>query len=155
MTRQARLLAALLGLWGGAFAWTQSTRPERRRVERLTHTGEPRDVATAPFAWPDRPPVRDEDRAVRRDLFAVAAPAGTTTMAPTPRPAAIAPALRYVGFVADGGGRRVFLSGSNGVVAVAEGDVLAGGWRIERIDAERVSLRNVVEDAQVDIGREP
>lgn len=157
MSRQARLLFGLLGLWGGAFAWSQSTRPEQRRVARLTYTGEARAVPSqSAFSWPEAVAIRAEDRVVRRDLFAsrvAAAPA--TPSATIARVPPAAPPLRYVGFVADGGGRRVFLAGTAGVLTVAEGDVLPGGWRVERIEAERVSLRSVVEDVQVDIRRDP
>lgn len=92
---------------------------------------------------------------VRRDLFAAIAPrtASTAPVAPAPRPAPVPPALRYVGFVADGAGRRVLLSGTSGVVQVTEGDVLPGGWRIDRIEAERILVRSLFEDSIAEIPR--
>lgn len=159
MTRQVQFLIALIGLWGGVFALGQSARPERRRVARLTHTGAavPRAM-TSDVEWPPTTAVRAEDAVVHRDLFARRA-ATAPAMRSTPPSATVAvvgaapPSLRYIGFVADGGGRRVLLAGSAGVLAVGEGDFLAGGWRVEAIHAERVVLKSLTGEERAEIER--
>ena len=156
MSRQAQLLFALAGLWGGAFAWNRAAMPEQRRVAKLTHTGVPSHEAGPVLEWPDRASLVAGDRNVTRDLFASPArnsPA-TPEASPSPAPTLTAPALRYVGFVADGSGRKVLLSGEGGIRAVSEGDIVPGGWRLERIESDRVVVRDVVSGNEATIPRD-
>ena len=152
MTRQAQLLAALVGLWGGAFAWNRAAVPRQERVARLTHTGG-RPVEVAAPAWPERPTLRAEDRVVVRDLFTVPKQVVATLPAASPMPAPAAAPWKYVGFVADGSGRKVLLSGEGGITSAAEGDLLPGGWRLERIETEAIVVKNVVTNSETNIPR--
>lgn len=156
MSRQAQLVFALAGLWGGAFAWNRAAMPRQERVARLTHTGAPAAAPELPLAWPDRVRPARDDRKVVRDLFATPATvrAATPEVSATPLPTPQAPTLRYVGFVADGSGRKVLLSGVDGIRAASEGDVLSGGWRLERIEAEQVVLRDMVTGTEATVPRD-
>ena len=162
MNRPAQLLLALAGLWGGAFAWNRAAMPHRERVPRLTYTGErePAGPSTTLPAWPDRHPPDPDLVRVQRDLFApstartVARPRITSTPEPVPVPSATPPPWRYVGFVADGSGRKVLVSGEGGVRAVAEGDLLPGGWKVQRIEAGRIVLQDTVSRIEATISRD-
>lgn len=156
MSRQAQLVFALAGLWGGAFAWNRAAMPRQERVARLTYAGAPAEAPAPPLAWPERARPGSEDRKVVRDLFAMPTAARTPLAVPaaSPTPTPPTPALRYVGFVADGSGRKVLLSGADGIRAVSEGDVLPGGWRLERIEPDRVVVRDVVSGTEATIPRD-
>lgn len=159
MTRTAQLLFALLGLWGGAFAWNRTAMPRQERVARLTYTeGQhaAEDSASKTIGWPDRGAVTTVDRRVSRDLFrrrTAAVVMRTPEATPTPTATSATAAWRYVGFVADGSGRKILLSGEGGVASVGEGDLLPGGWRLERIEAESVVIRDVVSGTETIIPR--
>jgi hypothetical protein len=155
VSRQAQLVFALAGLWGGAFAWNRAAMPRQERVAQLTFTGSPRATPAPLLVWPvPVGPSADEQRVVR-DLFAasrkepVASPVSTPTGTPAPPP------FRYVGFVADGSGRKVLLSTSEGVRAVSEGDLLTGGWKLERVEADHVVIREVITGREAEVPRDP
>ena len=164
MRREARVLAGLLGLWGGAFAWTEAVRtPPQHAERRFTATTVPRASAgTAPPSW--QPVVfQDAERVVERNLFEqhrekprpqpAATPIAVSSAAP--EPSLPPPAFRYVGFVADGNGRKVLLAGESGVRPASEGDLLEGGWRVEKITAEQIELTHLGDGRAASIPRTP
>ena len=164
MRREARVLAGLVGLWGGAFAWTEAVRTPPQHAERRFTADSARRVPADPVPPPWSPiEFRSNERVVARDLFAgerqrSPAPTGTSPVAATtatPAPSLPAPSFRYVGFVADGNGRKVLLAGDSGVRPVSEGDVLEGGWRVERITAEQIELTHLGDGRAASIPRTP
>lgn len=157
MSRQVQLVFALAGLWGGAFAWNRAAMPQQERVAQLTNTGATRNAPQRALVWPQAVPLAAADRRVARDLFAVrVAEASTPAPAQSPvgTPLPVAPPFRYVGFVADGAGRKVLLSTPEGVRAVAEGDLLTGGWILQRVEAERIVVRDAVSGSESIVPRD-
>lgn len=158
MNRQVQVVFALAGLWGGAFAWNRSAMPHQERIARLIHTGAPVAETSVLLSWPERVPPAETERRVIRDLFVSGGRAAPTAViaaaTSTPLPAPTPPVVRYVGFVADGAGRKVLLSGPAGIRAVAEGDLVGGGWRLERIESDRVVVRELETGIEAEVVRD-
>jgi hypothetical protein len=96
---------------------------------------------------PARPRLSGE---VRRDLFAGPPPAVRHAPAVVPKPEAPAFPYRYAGrFEERGGAPRMFLQKGNELVAIEQGEMLDGAWRIDAVSAERIDVTFVPGEQQL------
>ncbi|HEX6156088.1 MAG TPA: hypothetical protein VFZ54_08700 [Burkholderiales bacterium] len=135
--RKSLLIALLIaGVAAVAALW----RPQAPGVSTSSELPRAKQAATKDsLAWPERAPLG----APRGNPFAApAAPAARPSAAP-PAPAAEAPPpvpYRIAGRVVRAGVSQLLLAKGNDVLPVQEGDTLEGGYRVESIGAEDVTL---------------
>jgi hypothetical protein len=88
-------------------------------------------------------PERTDIGRPRADLFAPRSwspPAPAPVAQPAPAPAAPALPYKFAGKLVQDGAEQLFLSKGNVVLPVREGDTLDGAYRVESIDANRITL---------------
>ena len=136
MRKKIFIALLIAGVAAVAVFW----RPQAPSVSTSSELPHVKQVAPKDsLAWPERAPLG----APRGNPFAApAAPAARPAAAP-PAPAAEAPPpmpYRIAGRVVRDGVSQLLLAKGSDVVAVQQGDMLEGGYRVESIGAEDVTL---------------
>lgn len=90
------------------------------------------------FDLPDRPLLGEP----RADLFGSPPPPRTSAVVDAAPPAPVAPPnpYRFAGRLVRGGQAQIFLSKGDSVVAVRQGETIEGGYRVETIGEEQITL---------------
>lgn len=126
-------------------------------AERATKADAPRQAIAQPAsALPDRLPAREAMASSGAPLFGVQhQPVRKTPQAPKETtvapPSAPTPPYRFVGSLDYGNKRQHLLAQGDVVFPVSEGQTLGGVYRVETVDAEKITLRYVPLDTTVDL----